>query len=131
MLPRPSRTFLASLLMAAGVCHSLGAQEEETKAAPKAVAPKAKRAQSAPKGKGVPEAALPRTKGKLKPVDINHATKEEIAFMLGIDVSLAAKIVAGRPYPTKARLLTNHILTAAEYASLKDRVLAGQGSKPR
>ena len=127
MLLRPSRTLLVSLLMAAGVCHSLGAQEEETKGAP----PKAKRAQSAPKGKGVPEAALPRTKGKLKPVDINHATKEEISFMLGIDVSLAAKIVAGRPYPTKARLLTNHILTATEYANLKDRVVARQGPKPR
>lgn len=72
-------------------------------------------------------AAPARTKGKLKPVDINSATKEEISFMLGIDVSLAAKIVAGRPYPTKARLLTKNIVTAEVYASIKDRVIARQG----
>lgn len=120
---------LAVVLLMAGPWQGLQGQEDETK--PKTPAPKAKRAEKPASVKGVPEAALPRTKGKLKPVDINHATKEEISFMLGIDVSLAAKIVAGRPYLTKARLLTSHILTAAEYASLKDRVVAGQGSKPR
>ena len=66
-----------------------------------------------------------------KPVDINSATKEEISFMLGIDVSLAAKIVAGRPYPTKARLLTNNVVTADVYAAIKDRVVARQGPAPR
>jgi len=77
-----------------------------------------------------PPAAEARTKGKLKPVDINSATKEEISFMLGIDVALAAKIVAGRPYPTKARLLTQNIVTAQVYASIKDKVVAKQAAAP-
>ena len=75
----------------------------------------------------VPEA---RTKGKLKPVDINSATKEEISFMLGIDVGLAAKIVAGRPYLTKARLLTQNIVPAEVYTAIKDKVVAKQSPAP-
>jgi DNA uptake protein ComE-like DNA-binding protein len=93
--------------------------------------------ESKPKAKPRPAAASPkapvvgRTKGKLKPVDINSATKEELSFMLKIDVALAAKIVAGRPYPTKARLLTNKIVTPEVYAAIKDRVVAKQGPAPR
>ena len=86
---------------------------------------------AAPPAKSKPQVAAVRTKGKLKPVDINSATKEEISFMLGIDVALAAKIVAGRPYPTKARLDTNKIVTAAVYASIKDRVVAKQPDSVR
>jgi len=78
----------------------------------------------APAKPSMPAAAL--TKGKLKPVDINSATKEEISFMLGIDVGLAAKIVAGRPYLTKARLVTQNIVSAEVYASIKDKVVARQ-----
>lgn len=73
-----------------------------------------------------PATPMARTKGKLKPVDINSATKEEISFMLGIDVGLAAKIVAGRPYLTKARLVTQNIVSAEVYASIKDKVVARQ-----
>jgi DNA uptake protein ComE-like DNA-binding protein len=81
-------------------------------------------AQAAAKPK--PPAMETRSKGKLKPVDINSATKEEISFMLGIDVGLAAKIVAGRPYLTKARLVTQNIVSAEVYASIKDKVVAKQ-----
>lgn len=81
---------------------------------------------AAPSAKSKPQAVEVRTKGKLKPVDINSATKEEISFMLGIHVDIAAKIVAGRPYPTKARLVTNKIVTPDVYASIKDRVVARQ-----
>ena len=77
-----------------------------------------------------PAAPMTRTKGKLKPVDINSATKEEISFMLGIDVGLAAKIVAGRPYLTKACLVTQNIVSAEVYASIKDKVVARQSPAP-
>lgn len=72
-----------------------------------------------------------KAKGKLKPVDINNAPKDVMMFMLKIDESLASRIIAGRPYLSKARLLTNHIVTEAEYASLKDRIIARQGPAPR
>lgn len=92
-------------------------------------------AQDKPAAKAAPvqaaKAAPARTKGKLKPVDINSATKNEIAFMLAIPEDLAAKIVAGRPYPTKARLLTNKIVTPEVYAAIKDKVVARQAAPAR
>lgn len=71
-----------------------------------------------------------RTKGKLKPVDINHATQNEIGFMLGIPAELAAKIIAGRPYKTKAHLLTRNIVTPEVYEAIKAKVVAGQKPSP-
>ena len=115
----PSKTLLsAALLLVAGF--PLAAQDKPAiKAAP------------APAGKAPAKAAPARTKGKLKPVDINSATKNEIAFMLAIPEDLAAKIVAGRPYPTKARLLTNKIVTPEIYAAIKDKVIARQSAPVR
>ena len=119
MSTRCLSSFLGVLTLALGTTLSLSAEEASK---PKAKAPVAATAKPP---------APSRTKGKLKPVDINSATKEEISFMLGIDVALAGKIVAGRPYPTKARLLTQNIVTADVYASIKDRVIARQGPAPR
>ncbi|MCM2250347.1 MAG: hypothetical protein NDI58_07300 [Geothrix sp.] len=109
-----SKTLLsAALLLTAGF--TLAAQDKP--AAKTAPAPAAK--------------APAKPKGKLKPVDINSATKNEIAFMLAIPEDLAAKIVAGRPYPTKARLLTNKIVTPEVYAAIKDKVVARQTAPVR
>ncbi|HCZ33558.1 MAG TPA: DNA-binding protein [Holophagaceae bacterium] len=91
----------------------------------------AAKAAKAPAAKAPAKAAPARAKGKLKPVDINSATKNEIAFMLAIPEDLAAKIVAGRPYPTKARLLTNKIVSPEVYAAIKDKVVARQTAPAR
>lgn len=72
--------------------------------------------------KGSAPAPSTRTKGKLKPVALNSATKNEIGFMLKIDSALAAKIVAGRPYHTKAELVTKGIISMEQYKTLKDKV---------
>lgn len=84
----------------------------------------------AAEGKPVPQGQAPaantKAKGKLKPVDINGATKNELGFMLGIPEELAAKIIAGRPYRSKAHLLTRNIVSAEVYARIKDKVVAKQ-----
>ena len=86
-------------------------------------------------GKPAPQAKAPaaptRAKGKLKPVDINSAPKQELAFMLGIPEDLAAKIVAGRPYLSKAHLFTRGIVTVDVYDKIKDKVIAKQSGKVR
>lgn len=110
-------TSLLSFLLAAAI--PLAAQGEAKPKAPAKPAPK-----TAPKTQ--PKVAPARLKGKLKPVDLNSATKNEIAFMLAIPEDLAAKIVAGRPYRTKAKLLTKKIVTAEVYAAIKDKVVAVQ-----
>jgi len=76
-------------------------------------------------GKAKTTAPEPRTKGKLKPVDINHAHPNEIAFMLGIDAALAAKVVANRPYKTKADLVVKKVFTQELFEKLRKQVIAG------
>jgi len=137
---RPHRPLFAALLLALAPCPALRAQEPEpTKQgapAPKALTPSAapagkgptvqkpKGSAPAPKTAAKSEAILPRTKGKLKPVKLNSATKEQIGFMLGIDAGLAAKIVAARPFKTKAELVTRGLISQDTYSTLKDRVVA-------
>ena len=88
-------------------------------------------AQARPAAKDHAPSASSRAKGKLKPVDINGATKNELGFMLGIPEELAARIVAGRPYGSKAHLLTRNIVSAEVYAKIKDRVIAKQSGPVR
>jgi DNA uptake protein ComE-like DNA-binding protein len=80
---------------------------------------------------GKAPAAPARAKNKLKPVDINSAPKNEMAFMLGIPEDLAAKIIAGRPYRSKAHLFTRNIVSMDVYAKIKDKVVAKQSGPVR
>lgn len=63
---------------------------------------------------------------KVVPVDINSATKEELKAVPGVTDAFADKIIAGRPYRTKAHLVTHDIITAALYDSIKKRIYARQ-----
>ncbi|WP_306590442.1 hypothetical protein [Geothrix sp. 21YS21S-4] len=86
----------------------------------------------AAEGKPAPKPTLSApVKSKLKPVDINSAAKNELGFMLHIPEDLAAKIIAGRPYRTKAQLLTRGIVSADVYAQIKDKVIAKQSGPVR
>lgn len=61
-----------------------------------------------------------------KPIDINRATAAELEAIPGIGKVYAAKIIAGRPYTTKAGLVQKNILSAALYEKIKDRIIAKQ-----
>ncbi|HLP31435.1 MAG TPA: helix-hairpin-helix domain-containing protein [Geothrix sp.] len=126
----PTALLLALGLALPLVAQKAGAQEAATpkpapapNAAP-AKAPEASAKPAAAKAKAKASAVEPRTKGKLKPVDINHADPNEISFMLGIDAALAAKVVANRPYKTKAELVVKNVFTMELYQKLKNRVAA-------
>jgi competence protein ComEA len=69
-----------------------------------------------------PTKALPPA----KLVDINSATRDELKTLPGITDTLAGLIIAGRPYLTKAHLVTHRILPRTVYAAVKDRVIAKQ-----
>lgn len=62
----------------------------------------------------------------VKAVDINNASKAELKTLQGVDDALAAKIIAGRPYPSKANLVTHDIIPAGLYLQLKQRIIAKQ-----
>lgn len=63
---------------------------------------------------------------KVKLVDINSASKKELMTLPGISAAEADKIIAGRPYLTKAHLVTHDILSRAAYDNLKSLVIAKQ-----
>lgn len=62
----------------------------------------------------------------VKLVDINSASRVELRTLPGVDAALADKIVANRPYLSKAELVTKNVLPTGPYLALKERVVAMQ-----
>jgi DNA uptake protein ComE-like DNA-binding protein len=57
-----------------------------------------------------------------KTVDLNRASREELASLPGMDDHSADRIVAERPYASPHQLVTRHALTEEEYSRIEDRV---------
>lgn len=111
-----SALIAAALLLSASLSLAADAKPGtpgETKAtsAPKAAEKSAKPAKAA---------------AKVKLVDINSAGKAELKTLPGINDKDADKIIAGRPYLSKAHLVSQNILSREVYEGLKTRVIAKQ-----
>lgn len=75
-----------------------------------------------------PQKAVPATAPKL--VDINSASRRELKTLPGIADAEANRIVAGRPYLSKADLVTTNVIPAGKYLSIKRHIIAKQKGKP-
>jgi competence protein ComEA len=86
---------------------------------------------------GHPATAIPSTTTKktdaarpARLVDINSASRAELKTLPGIGDAEATKIIAARPYLSKADLATNNVLPTGVYIALKDRIIAKPTGKP-
>jgi competence protein ComEA len=66
----------------------------------------------------------------VKLVDINSASRDELKTLPGIDDAQAARIIAGRPYLTKADLVTSNVMPTGVYIAIKYRIVAMPAAKP-
>ena len=116
--------FLAFTLLLSG---QAGAQESQL---PPAAAPaKPKPApRPAPRPKRKTSKLTNKYKGHL--VEINSATKAELKTLPGITDALADKVIASRPFYSKAKL-NDGILPAGLYYGLKDKVMCAPPGLPK
>ena len=66
---------------------------------------------------------------KIKLTDINGAAADDLKKLPGITDAEAKKIIAGRPYGSKAHLVSRNIIPSDVYEGLKKLVIAKQPNK--
>ncbi|MBC3928195.1 helix-hairpin-helix domain-containing protein [Undibacterium sp. CY21W] len=73
-----------------------------------------------------PAAASASASAKTELLDINNASKEELATLPKIGDVRSDAIIKGRPYKGKDELLTKKILTKDVYNGIKELIIAKQ-----
>jgi len=66
---------------------------------------------------------------KIKLVSLNSASKDDLKTLPGIGDDEAKRIIAGRPYGSKAWLVTKGIVSSGIYDGIRKLVVAGKPSK--
>jgi DNA uptake protein ComE-like DNA-binding protein len=64
-------------------------------------------------------------------IDVNSASRAQLQTLPGIGAAEAERIVAGRPYLSKASLVTEHIIPAGVYQEIRHRIVAIQHAAPK
>lgn len=78
----------------------------------------------APAGASRPVLAAPVKPAGL--VDINTASTVELKTLPGVGDAEARRIIAARPYPSKAKLVVDRVISEPVYLGLKGRIVAAQ-----
>lgn len=58
-----------------------------------------------------------------KSIDLNKASKDELAGLPGIDDHKADRIIAERPYADAHQVVSRHVLSEDEYSRIQDKVV--------
>lgn len=78
-----------------------------------------------------PAAAAKKRQAAVRPVDINSASKAQLAKLPGLSAADAQRVIAGRPYLTKAHLVTHKVISEAQYRGIEGQIYAGQARAAR
>lgn len=81
---------------------------------------------AAPASKASPHASAKGSVPVSARVDINSASKDELAKLPGIGEVYSQKIIDGRPYKSKAELESRNILPKGVYQKIAAHVIAHQ-----
>jgi DNA uptake protein ComE-like DNA-binding protein len=82
--------------------------------------------QAPPANSGAQPKASPATASASAKLDINTATKAELAKLPGIGDAYSDKIIAGRPYKAKTDLVSKKILPQHVYDKIAGQIIAKQ-----
>ena len=115
------------IALAAALALIAGAAQASASTRPDAKATPAPSASAAP---GKAPAAKPPATTKKKLVNLNAASRAELKALPGGSDEEAARIIAGRPYNSKAVLVTNKVISEGRYFEIKSLVVAGEPAKP-
>lgn len=111
--------FISGLFLAAGL--AVAQDSEPAVKPPKVVRPKT----------ATIHAAKANAKPAANQMDLNRASKDDLKKLPGITDALADKIIAGRPYLTKSRMVTQKVIPEPVYLGIKDQVMAGYQAPPK
>lgn len=64
-------------------------------------------------------------------IDINSASRAQLKTLPGIGDAEADRIIAARPYPSKAKLGVEKIVSDETYLAIKNLVVAAQPPEPK
>ncbi len=80
---------------------------------------------------GRPKAAMAASTAAVRValVDINSASRRQLQQLPGLTAADADRIVAGRPYLSKADLVSAKVLPTGVYLQIKNRIVARQDPK--
>ena len=112
-------TLAAALLI--GASGAVFAQKQD--------APKPAAAPAAKVAPAIAPAQAPAAEAKKEPMDINTASKKELATLPKIGDARAKAIVKGRPYNGKDDLIDKKIIPQDAYDAIKDVIVAKQAKK--
>ncbi|WP_257310786.1 ComEA family DNA-binding protein [Geothrix fuzhouensis] len=127
---------MMTLALLATFAPALPARAQEDFESPRKTESKSAKAARIAKTKAAAAKARARAKAKAeaeaKAIDINSATKDQLKTLPGITDAYADKIIAGRPYPSKAFLVTKNILPNDLFQTLRKQIVARQpAAKPQ